>query len=437
MMPYLKAPAQSGSEDSSLARAKELWEMAVDAKGGRDKLYQVRSLVRSDDVGASVDFMVFPDRFFRWADTRPAKLGLVIEMLNFERNFGYKTFGNPLDLRRIDSLSPEQRSRLLDPQLYYLLETKWFKPELLKAFKEKFNGKQIDIVEVRVSGYGKSFRFKVYLDDRTHLPARIGALSDERNGEMFDWVDLGDYREIAGIKVPTAISGRGSSWNKVILEINPEYNPEFFEREPDTKAGPFQWRRTDKTLMPKPIAVEPLQQALTKDQIAGYIKDLESSDSQRVLDAGRELIRAGEQVVPALTAALKSSNPDLRFFAAAALLSINRENEAGVQAMRDVLVDSTQVHNTRQEAAFRLMWGKKGRAELIGLMKHSDTIVRRCVIFAFDEITELPEIPSEVMQAVPELKQLLKDKDEIVRGMAEEVLEQIEGYQKNKAKRND
>lgn len=435
MTPTLKIYAQSGSQrdDSSVARARELWELAIEAKGGREKLYQVWSLARSDDEGASVDFMVFPDRFFRWADTRPSKLGLIVEMFNFERNFGYTIFGdNPPDVRRKDHLNSAARSRLREPQLYYLLETKWFKPELLNAYRDKINGKPVDVVEVRVSGFGNPFRYKVFLDEKAHLPVRIGILSDERNGEMFDWVDLGDYRDNAGIKVPTAIGGQGA-WNKVLLEINPDYNPQVFEREPDTKAGPFQWRPAGKKFIPTPsVQASP---PLTAEEIARYIKDLESKDRERVMNAGRELIRAGHQAVPALADALKSSNSDLRFFAAAALLAINQENEAAIQAMRSLLLDSSQMPDSRQSAAFRLMWGAKGRAELIGLMKHPDTVVRRCVIFAFDEMTELTEIPAQVMQAVPVLKQLLKDKDEVVRGMAEEVLEQIESHQKNKTKK--
>jgi HEAT repeat protein len=59
------------------------------------------------------------------------------------------------------------------------------------------------------------------------------------------------------------------------------------------------------------------------------------------------------------------------------------------------------------------------------------------VIFAFDELTEMREISEQIQQAVPVLKQLLKDKNGVVRGMAEEVIGQIEGYQKNKAKKKN
>jgi HEAT repeat protein len=80
----------------------------------------------------------------------------------------------------------------------------------------------------------------------------------------------------------------------------------------------------------------------------------------------------------------------------------------------------------RQNAAFGLMWSEAGIAMLRNLLKHPQVLVRRCVIFAFDAITELTEIPAGVKPAIPILKELLTDDDEVVRRMAKEVLEQIE-----------
>ena len=141
--------------------------------------------------------------------------------------------------------------------------------------------------------------------------------------------------------------------------------------------------------------------------------------------AERELISASDRAIPALTEALKSTSRDLRGFAAATLLEINKGNEVAIRTMRDLLLDPQEGPQGRQNAAFRLMWSDQGIDILTGLLKHPDTIVRRCVIFAFDELTELTEIPKQVNKAIPIIRELLKDNDEVVRGMAEEVLEQI------------
>lgn len=68
---------------------------------------------------------------------------------------------------------------------------------------------------------------------------------------------------------------------------------------------------------------------------------------------------------------------------------------------------------------------------------NKDVFVRRSVVFALDELTEQSEVPAIVDQAVPQLRELLKDSDEIVRGMAEEVLEQIKSCVKTNPKRTN
>ena len=420
----LSGEAAKRSENQAESQAKELWELAIAAKGGREKLQQVRAFaVGGDDK--SIDFMVFPDRFFRWADTRPSKFGLLVEMFNFEKNFGFTIWGDdPPDVRKHNYLNEELLSRFRKDQLYFFLETQWLKPELLKAYKDNLNGKRVDVVEARFKGFGYPFRWRIFLDEISHLPIRIGILSDTYEG-MFDWVDLGDYREIKGIKVPTLISPKNGSWNRILLEINPDYQADFFDKQPDMKAGAFQWRKDGKKLIPSTPSANDSPQPLTQEQIAQYIKDLTSTDSEKVMFAGRELIRAGEQVVPNLSEATKSDDADLRFFAAAALLAINKENETGLQTMKSLLLNARLMPDFRQNAAFRLMNSDKGIVELRGLLKYKDVIVRRCVIFAFDELTELTEIPETVIPAIPILKELKKDKDIVVRGMAEEILEQI------------
>jgi hypothetical protein len=277
-----------------------------------------------------------------------------------------------------------------------------------------------------VSGFGSPFRHGIFLDEKTHLPIRIGVYSNERPGEMFTWVDLKDYREVAGIQVPTAISAKNGRWGSLIIEINVDYDPKFFERMPDMNAGPYQWRKTGTKPSPSPESTEDSSKRLTPEQIAQYIKDLESADREKVMIAGRELSGAGDQAEPALTEALKSKSRDLRYFAAVTLLRINEENEAALRTLRDLLLDPRENPQDRQSAAFRLAECEKGISVLTDLLRHPDTLVRRCVIFAFDEMTEMTEIPKQVNKAIPIIRELLKDDDEVVRGMAEEVLEQIE-----------
>ena len=69
---------------------------------------------------------------------------------------------------------------------------------------------------------------------------RVGTYSNRRPNDLLTWIDLGEYREVAGIKVPTAFSSEGKRWGRVQVEINADYYPEAFDHEPDMMAGPYQ-----------------------------------------------------------------------------------------------------------------------------------------------------------------------------------------------------
>src|SRR5689334_19980767 len=78
--------------------AKSLWEAAIAAKGGREALYQVESLVMSyqeterNFLGVAVHhglverLDVFPDRSWSWDDGLPAPFHLALGWMNLERN---------------------------------------------------------------------------------------------------------------------------------------------------------------------------------------------------------------------------------------------------------------------------------------------------------------------------------------------------------------
>ena|SRR5215475_15556776 len=64
---------QQQKADASVERARQLWEMAIAAKSGREKLYQVKGLAITDQRAGypQVDLYVFPDKFFSWSDAKP------------------------------------------------------------------------------------------------------------------------------------------------------------------------------------------------------------------------------------------------------------------------------------------------------------------------------------------------------------------------------
>jgi hypothetical protein len=133
-------------------------------------------------------------------------------------------------------------SWLATGHLKYLLETKWFKPELVGATR----GKKQDTVIVKVDYLGDRYRAHVVLDKKTHLPAEVGYTLDPPNkpNEPDVIYRLHDYVEADGIKLPSRVST--PYWGKSSprkFEINADHDPEFLIRPPDINAGKYQWRK--------------------------------------------------------------------------------------------------------------------------------------------------------------------------------------------------
>jgi HEAT repeat protein len=121
--------------------------------------------------------------------------------------------------------------------------------------------------------------------------------------------------------------------------------------------------------------------------------------------------------------------------AAVALGSLDPENDAAVPALakmasRTIWLPSAKQMRRMRGSAFALALTAPGVRALTPLVTHWDSWVRQSAVYAFDDRTETlkqasPAVRAAVRDAVPTLVKALADKDEIVRGMAGEVLEQL------------
>lgn len=250
-MAYFVAGKNSQHEDDKVIElAEKLWEQAIAAKGGREQLYTVKSLAVSYSFAAnrySSELYVFPDQAWTWIDLRPSKIGLNVEMVNFEKGVSYWIVEHLPDNTHKRDPSPEERAIFRTPQLIYLIETRWFRPELLSTDKGYLGFKRVDIVDIKVD----QFRVGVFLDEKTHLPIRVGYYLKETGNEMFLWYGLSGYQKVAGVMMPTKVNYSGAGWTLTKLEINPQYDSSVFERPPSIAAGPEQWRAANPTSAPK------------------------------------------------------------------------------------------------------------------------------------------------------------------------------------------
>src|SRR5437870_11102000 len=87
--------AVTAQETASLDRehAERVWDLAIEAKGGRGKLQAIRNIHLSSNGGENLrkqlknrtEFLiVYPNKLWEWRDLRPSVLGLEMTMYNLE-----------------------------------------------------------------------------------------------------------------------------------------------------------------------------------------------------------------------------------------------------------------------------------------------------------------------------------------------------------------
>ena len=231
-------------EDQTKARL--LWEQAIVAKGGREQLHNVRSLVMSYEetvrnfLGIVVHrghverLYVFPDKSWEWDDGLPPPFRLTIRSLDIEhdvRCYFYEGAGAPTCKRVTDSSELEES--LTQIQYLYLMETKWVKPIPYDVSVERIGFKKVDVVHTR---FGDK-RVSYWLDRKTHLPIRVALFYGTADKPRLT-IDFPEYATVAGIQMPQK-QNRG----RISFEINPDYDNQIF-RFLSRPAGPKAWRRT-------------------------------------------------------------------------------------------------------------------------------------------------------------------------------------------------
>lgn len=220
------------------AGPQEVWEQAVKAKGGRDRLHSVHSLaifMKPADVnqrGAATNWLcVFPDRYFEYdgAGVGGTQRALVVD--GSADRAAMDATGVPRHARHLSSYEHDQ---LALNQIVFLLESAWLAPRPVEV--------RHNVLVVEAAGRS----YKLFLDSAS-LPERIQSLPlrPEKHANKYDY-RLQRYRDFQGVMLPArveSVSGVHASIWDVDYEIDAKYNPKLFERMPDLGNGPEPWRQ--------------------------------------------------------------------------------------------------------------------------------------------------------------------------------------------------
>jgi len=246
----VQAIANQAQESESTQQAKELWEQAIAAKGGREQLYKINSLVMSYQEtvrnvlgiivhrGTVERLYVFPDKSWGWDDGLPPPFHLTVGVLDLARNLRctlYEGAQKPVCGPAKQGASPANEG-LNQAQYLYLMETIWVKPVPLNVTKESIGLKKVDVLHTQF----ENKRIDYFLDRKTHLPLRVAVFYGASDRPTLAY-DLSEYVNINGVQMP----GKQKK-GRINFEINPSYDESIFTRPPSIEAGPKAWQRPAK-----------------------------------------------------------------------------------------------------------------------------------------------------------------------------------------------
>jgi hypothetical protein len=263
---FLAFPAmpQNGSDDTR-KEGEQLWQQMLVAKGGRDRLMEVRSIEQTqrqriyaakpwlkDTDTQLVRFFAFPDRMWQWFDGGSSVFGLSLNVYNLALGVHYLLYPNEAP-RKLSSREPAAHD-LWEAQLIYLNESTWLHPVPVRVIRDSEVPRGVDAIETKLDG--DYYRADFYLEKHTHLPARI-ILYVLNHVYVRDHVfgpaqvtqvryELSKYREMDGVLVPDrviqAASARDSFLWNYDVRLNVPFREDAFTTPPSLEAGPYAWK---------------------------------------------------------------------------------------------------------------------------------------------------------------------------------------------------
>ena len=236
--------------DGARDTAKRIWELAVKAQGGRERLHRIDSIVvmgskvpewpEQNPTIKSATLYVFPDRYWSMVDEQPSSIfGLSMQMKNWSTRKAY--YSNADEKREVilKSMSSNDKSNDLAGIIGELLETRWNQPVVESWTSGKIGNLPVDIVQTTLRGNRIEFAF----DRSTHLPVQVSAFSKSGSSSK---TSMSDFKEFSGIMLPTTVvihSVDGTIKYKNGYEINAVYNERIFQEPPSFQKGFSAWKK--------------------------------------------------------------------------------------------------------------------------------------------------------------------------------------------------
>lgn len=239
----VKSAFACSTDEQSLAKAQQIWEQAVAAKGGRERILNIKSFLSYDKNLDFVGLRVFPDKTWNWSNNGKP-IGLTVTSENYSKEISYRIMKGAEPF----SFKPSTKMEWgLASMLDLLLETKWIKPEILGSDTTEINGRKFDVVCTEVANY-RVVKTNFIFDPETHLLARTLRYYTKSPGDGFYTTDYSDYVAIKGIMFPQKeirkpSDQKGRLIDNFKVDIDVDYREDLFDKPPSIEDGPNGWKR--------------------------------------------------------------------------------------------------------------------------------------------------------------------------------------------------
>ncbi len=236
-MPVAGHQTAASSDRDAIDPAAAIWEQAIVANGGRDRLRSIRNFVvesheifsRSTrpDVATHEDIQrlyVLDGKMWEFADYRPGLMGASGLILDIRRHLAWGSSG-----REEPRAFPDLMYRFVEGQYLYLMETGGGRPKPISVRSERLRGADVDIVATRIG----DLRVDFALDRRSYLPVRIVTQRPPRSGRSPSprVFRLSNYGAIDGIQMPANVHFGDDEVDTTTTsyQFNVEYDEAIFE----------------------------------------------------------------------------------------------------------------------------------------------------------------------------------------------------------------
>lgn len=184
------------------------------------------------------------------------------------------------------------------------------------------------------------------------------------------------------------------------------------------------------------MASVPAARTEHSEDVSAFLSALKSEDEEEADKAVEAIQALGKSTVPVLVEYVANEfDCRGRVRALFIIYEFDPRNAAGVSAALDVVtkgcaLSAREDWMQRLSAGMYLAGSGPGLRILGDLLRHRRTAVRRIAVFVFDERAETmkdvsPAMAEATKEALPNLYQAARDKDQVVREVACEVLEEL------------